>query len=96
VDARIERGRTVRHALRELIAHERFERMVVAAGADRTGEGFDPEDVAWLLVHVPGELIALRPASEGRRARVQVHVPAAPGRPVQAPLHTARAQPRDA
>ncbi len=67
VDARIERGRTVRHALRELIAHERFERMVVAAGsgalgAGGAGESFTPEDVAWLLEHVPGELIALRPA----------------------------------
>jgi hypothetical protein len=67
VDARIERGRTVRHALRELIAHERFERMVVAAGSGAVGsggagEGFTPEDVAWLLEHVPGELIALRPA----------------------------------
>lgn len=66
VDARIERGRTVRHALRELIAHERFERMVVAAGSGAAGsgaagEGFTPEDVAWLLEHVPGELIALRP-----------------------------------
>ncbi len=96
VDARIERGRTVRHALRELIAHERFERMVVAAGADATGEGFHPEDVAWLLAHVPGELIALRPASEGERARVQIPVAAAPERPVQASLHAARAQPRDA
>jgi hypothetical protein len=62
VDARIERGRTVRHALRELIAHERFERMVVAAGSGAVGEGFTPEDVAWLLENVPGELIALRPA----------------------------------
>jgi hypothetical protein len=64
VDSRIERGRTVRHALRELIAHERFERMVVAAGCEgAAGEGFTPEDVAWLLAHVPGELIALRPGA---------------------------------
>ncbi len=64
VDSRIERGRTVRHALRELMAHERFERMVVAAGADglNAGEGFSAEDVAWLVEHAPGELIALRPA----------------------------------
>jgi hypothetical protein len=64
VDARIERGRTVRHALRQLMAHERFERMVVAAGVDGTGEGFMPEDVAWLLAHGSGELIVLRPADE--------------------------------
>ncbi len=62
VDSRIERGRTVRHALRELMAHERFERIVVAAGADGRGEGFSAEDVAWLIEHAPGELIALRPA----------------------------------
>lgn len=61
VDSRIERGRTVRHALRELIAHERFDRMVVAAGADSSGEGFTPEAVAWLLANVPGEVIVLRP-----------------------------------
>ncbi|HEY2767539.1 MAG TPA: hypothetical protein VGI76_04740, partial [Solirubrobacteraceae bacterium] len=52
VDARIERGRTVRHALRELLAHERFERMVVAAGVGGADEGFDPEDVAWMLARV--------------------------------------------
>jgi hypothetical protein len=62
VDSRIERGRTVRHALRELMAHEHFQRMVVAADADGLGEGFSAEDVAWLVEHAPGELIALRPA----------------------------------
>jgi hypothetical protein len=62
VDSRIERGRTVRHALRELMAHEHFERMVVAAGANGLGEGFSAEDIAWLVEHAPGELIALRPA----------------------------------
>jgi hypothetical protein len=62
VDSRIERGRTVRHALRELMAHERFERMVLAAEAGGRGEGFSAEDVAWLVEHAPGELIALRPA----------------------------------
>jgi nucleotide-binding universal stress UspA family protein len=63
VDSRIERGRTVRHALRELIAHEQFERMVVAAAsADGERGGFVPDDIAWLLKRAPGELIALRPA----------------------------------
>jgi hypothetical protein len=70
VDARIERGRTVRHALRELLAHDRFERMVVAAGAGGADEGFDPEDVAWMLARVRAELIVLRPArtTEGEEA----------------------------
>jgi hypothetical protein len=66
VDSRIERGRTVRHALRELMAHERFERMVLAAEAGGRGEGFSAEDVAWLVEHAPGELIALRPAQPTR------------------------------
>jgi hypothetical protein len=69
VDSRIERGRTVRHALRELIAHERFERMVLAAGADSSGEGFTPEAVAWLLSNVPGEVIVLRPAGASAQPR---------------------------
>ena len=34
VDARIERGRTNRHALRQTIATERFDRIVIAAAAD--------------------------------------------------------------
>ena len=33
VDARIERGRNQRHALRQTIAHERFDRIVIAAAA---------------------------------------------------------------
>ena len=61
VDARIERGRDYRHALRQTIAHERFDRIVVAA-ADRSGTGFSVDDVAWLLEHAPGEIIVLRPA----------------------------------
>jgi Universal stress protein family len=61
VDSRIERGRTLRHAMRELMEHESFERMVVAAGTDDAGDGFSAEDVAWLVQHARGELIALRP-----------------------------------
>jgi hypothetical protein len=91
VDARIERGRTVRHALRELIAHEHFERMVVAAGADSSGEGFTPEAVAWLLSNVPGEVIVLR--SAGAAAQV---APLASNAAAQATVQAARAQPPDA
>ncbi len=78
VDSRIERGRTVRHALRELIAHEHFERIVVAAGADSAGEGFTPEAVAWLLTNVPGEVIVLRPASAAPQAALQAEQVAPP------------------
>ena len=60
VDARIETGRTARHALHELLEHERFDRIVVPA-ATRTSEGFAGEDVAWLLEHAPGEIVVLRP-----------------------------------
>ena len=60
VDARIERGRTYRHALRRTIATERFDRMIVAAASQETA-GFHPDDVAWLLANAPGEILVLRP-----------------------------------
>ncbi|MGZ4175642.1 MAG: universal stress protein [Solirubrobacteraceae bacterium] len=63
VDARVERGRTYRHALRRMIAAERFERIVMAAASDG-GPGFGPDDVAWLLAHAPGEIVVLRPGAE--------------------------------
>lgn len=63
VDARIERGRNYRHALRETIAHETFDRIVVAAGSGGSA-GFDSSDVAWILQNVPGELVVLRPAND--------------------------------
>jgi nucleotide-binding universal stress UspA family protein len=63
VDARVERGRTYRHALRQTIATERFERIVMAA-ASNGGPGFGPDDVAWLLATAPGEIVVLRPGAE--------------------------------
>ncbi len=69
VDARIERGRDYRHALRQTIAHERFERIVIAA-ADSDRHGFGPEDVAWLLATAPGRSSSCaRPRASGRRTR---------------------------
>lgn len=65
VDARVERGRTYRHALRRTIATERFERIVMAAATDG-GPGFGPDDVAWLLATAPGEIVVLRPGAEDR------------------------------
>ena len=62
VDSRIEPGRSVRHAFRLLLEHERFDR-VVAAGATN-GDGFSPDDVAWMLENVPGEILILRPSRE--------------------------------
>jgi hypothetical protein len=66
VDARIERGRTYRHALRQTIAHERYERIVVAAAAHGGQPGFGADDVAWLLDNAPGDIVVLRPGSEDR------------------------------
>jgi nucleotide-binding universal stress UspA family protein len=65
VDARIERGRTQRHALSEAIAHERYDRLVVAAAVGRS-EGFHSDDIAWLLDHAPGEVVVIRPDGDDR------------------------------
>jgi universal stress protein family protein len=67
-DTRIERGRTYRHALLELIAHERYDQMVVAA-APEGAPGFSAADVAWLLDRAPGEIIVLRPGDEAPARR---------------------------
>jgi hypothetical protein len=58
VDARIGRGRNRRHAMRQLMSNERFDRIVVPAG----DEGFAADDVAWLLNHAEGEVVVLQPA----------------------------------
>lgn len=70
VDARIERGRTYRHALRQTIEHERFDRIVIA-GAAHGADGFDPDDVAWLLDNAEGEIVVLRPGRDDRFEVVQ-------------------------
>lgn len=73
VDSRIEPGRSVRHAFRFLMDHERFDRVVAAAAAN--GDGFSADDVAWLLEQVPGEILILRPSrkpeAEPRPRRAQ-------------------------
>jgi hypothetical protein len=65
VDARIEQGRTYRHALRETINHEHFDRIVIAAAANGS-PGFDADDVAWLLDAAPGEIVVLRASKDER------------------------------
>jgi len=57
VDARIEKGRSLTHALRRLWEVERFERIVAPAS------GFTPKELAWILTHAPTETIVLSPAS---------------------------------
>ncbi|MBS1887312.1 MAG: universal stress protein [Actinobacteria bacterium] len=71
VDARIERGRTYRHALARLLAEEDFDRVVVSAGA--TGaQGLSGADLVWLLDRAPVEVMILRPGPEDHRMVVPV------------------------
>jgi len=74
VDARIERGRTYRHALARLLSEEEFDRVVVSAGATGT-HGLSGDDLVWLLECAPAEVMILRPGPEDHR----VVVPAANG-----------------
>ena len=60
VDARIEKGRTLTHALRRLWEVEQFDRIVAPAPVN--GEvGFTTKDLAWLLDHSPSETLVLKP-----------------------------------
>jgi hypothetical protein len=79
VDSRVETGRTPRHALRRLVEHEKFDRIVIPASESH--EGFSANDIAWLLHNVPGEIVVVRPAGDEhlrptRRQRVRARVPA--------------------
>ena len=56
VDARIEKGRSMTHALRRLWEVERFDRIVAPAGS------FTPKELAWILTNAPVETVVLRPA----------------------------------
>lgn len=67
VDARIERGRSPRHALVVALAQEPFARLVLPAET-RPGEGFAAGDIAWLLEHVREEIVVVRPAREAAPA----------------------------
>jgi nucleotide-binding universal stress UspA family protein len=78
VDSRIETGRSPRHALRQLLDHERFDRIVVPA-ATASSSGFGPEDIAWLLETAPGEIAVLRAERNGGRQREPKRMGAAVG-----------------
>jgi hypothetical protein len=60
VDTRIQRGRSPRHALSTLIENEHFDTLVVPAKTSAS-DGFEPEDVAWLLETAPGAVLVMRP-----------------------------------
>jgi nucleotide-binding universal stress UspA family protein len=66
VDARIERGRTYRHALARLLSEEEFDRVIVSAGATGT-HGLSGDDLVWLLERAPAEVMILRPGPDDRR-----------------------------
>jgi len=66
VDARIERGRSYRHALERLLESEAFDRVVASATSTGTA-GFSGEDLVWLLEKAPAEVLVLRPGPEDRR-----------------------------
>jgi len=66
VDARIARGRTYRDALRRLLEHEQFDRVIVSA-TDSASKGLSVDDLEWLLERVPAEILILRPAPDDTR-----------------------------
>jgi hypothetical protein len=66
VDARVERGRSYRHALQRLLEHEDFERVVVPASGGQ-GAGLSGDDLVWLLEKAPTEVLILRPGPGDER-----------------------------
>ena len=60
VDARIEKGRTLTHALKRLWEAEPFYR-IVAPAPTNGHRGFTEKDLAWLLTHAPAETLVLKP-----------------------------------
>ncbi|WP_354700379.1 hypothetical protein DSM112329_00652 [Paraconexibacter sp. AEG42_29] len=66
VDARVGRGRSFRDALRQVIADEPVDRIIVSASANPRG-GPSAQDLQWLLTKAPTEVLILRPAPEDDR-----------------------------
>ena len=64
VDARIEKGRTLTHAVRRLWEVERFGRIVAPAPVNGGG-GFTEKELAWLLANAPTETLVLKPTPTG-------------------------------
>jgi Universal stress protein family len=80
VDSRIERGRTSRHALAELIGHEHFDR-IVAPAATAASDGFSADDIAWLLDHAGGEIVVFRAGPTEGASRTRAATPSASAAP---------------
>ena len=62
VDARIEKGRTLTHALSRLWDVEHFDRIVVPAPTNGHRGGFTEKQLVWLLERAPAETLVLKPA----------------------------------
>ncbi len=60
VDARIEKGRTLTHALKRLWEVESFDRIIAPAPTNGHG-GFTEKELAWVLTHAPSETVVLKP-----------------------------------
>jgi nucleotide-binding universal stress UspA family protein len=63
VDARVERGRSYRHALSRLLDAEHFDRVIISA-ADDPRTGLSGDDLLWAIDHANAEVLILRPAPE--------------------------------
>jgi len=66
VDARVERGRSYRHALSRLLEREHFDRVILSA-ADDPRTGLYGEDLLWAIDHADAEVMILRPAPQDTR-----------------------------
>jgi nucleotide-binding universal stress UspA family protein len=66
VDARVSAGRSYRDALRRLLEHETFDRIIISAD-EFSSLGLREEDLLWLLERVPAEIMILRPAPDDTR-----------------------------
>jgi hypothetical protein len=72
VDGRIARGRNMRHALRTLMDEvPTATRIVVAASNGNRHDGFDVDDIAWLLRNARGEVLVIRPDPEAGEVKVE-------------------------
>jgi hypothetical protein len=70
VDARIEKGRTLTHALQRLWAVERFDR-IVAPASGNGHKGFSERELAWVLTHAPAETVVLKPSPDAPAPRAR-------------------------
>jgi nucleotide-binding universal stress UspA family protein len=66
VDSRVGRGRSYRDALRRLIEHEHFDRIIISVPEDERS-GLTHDDLLWLIDRVPAEIMLLRPARDDER-----------------------------